>query len=99
MKIDEINILRIRSQTIINPKRDWVVILSVSFLILVMFLIFDYILFNKVNSGSMFIDVNSREINIERLSVDKLNQVIKDFDNKAFRLTQIKKGIIVDPSL
>ena len=87
------------SRKIINPKREWTILLIFFSLMLLAFLLFDEITYQKISSGEMYISVNKSELNIEVLKVDELKKLINDFELKKEKIAALRIMNLIDPSI
>jgi len=92
---------RPRSDEIMRPHRDWVVIL-VGFLIFVAFIIsFSIFVFFKINKGEFFTVAQSGGSLVDTLDRNKLKEVVEEFNAKQAKFSELKNRGPVgsDPSL
>ncbi len=87
------------SKNLINPKRDWIIILVLMFALTITFVVFDLYAYKNIVSGEMFVSVNKSELKLETLRIDDLKNVLFDFEAKKSAVSIIKIEHSVDPSL
>ncbi len=87
------------SPSYINPSRDWVLLLSISLLIMIGFVIFDYSIYKKIIKGQMYISIEEKELTLEKLDKQKINNLILEFNERIEYISNIKIQRNIDPSI
>jgi hypothetical protein len=77
------------SRLSIKPYRDWRIIFSVFFALLIVSIGIHVYVFSRVEAGTIFQAPEAEVISENTLNVGLLNQVIDRFDQKATRLNAI----------
>ncbi len=98
IKTDFFNKL-LSSRKIINPKREWMLLLAFFLILIISFVSFDFITYKKISSGEMYISINRLDLNIEVLKTDALKKLIDNFESRKAKITSLKVENLIDPSL
>lgn len=87
------------SDGIVNPKRDWN-ILMISFVVFVAASVaFDYYMYQQTVSGDMYVSVDKTELVIVKLKSDDLKSILANFETKKSKITTLKINNLIDPSI
>ena len=87
------------SGKIVNPKRDWI-ILVILFVVLILSSIgFDADMYLKIVSGDMYVSVTRADLVIENLKTDALQKIVNNFAEKKTNMINLKLVNLVDPSI
>ncbi|MFH1454794.1 MAG: hypothetical protein ABIF22_00485 [bacterium] len=84
---------------IVNPKRDWNILIILFLVFIVSSMGFDYYMYQQIVSGDMYVSVARTEIVIENLKSDDLKKILDNFETKKSKITTLKLENLVDPSL
>jgi hypothetical protein len=87
------------SKKIINPRRDWTVLVIFLFILIIGALAFDGLMYEKIASGEMYVSVERSELNLQPLHVGAMQQVISDYQSRAENISSIRTKNFIDPSL
>jgi hypothetical protein len=87
------------SKKIVNPKRDWHIILFIFAILIIASVGFDFYMYQKIVSGDMYVSVNKEELTIENLKANDLKKILDNFEVKKSAATTLKLENLVDPSL
>ncbi len=87
------------SEKIVNPKRNWKILIILFAVFIVASLGFDFYMYKKIASGDMYIDVTREELTIENLKSDDLKKILDNFETKKATITTIKLENMIDPSI
>ncbi len=87
------------SRKIINPKREWILLLAFFTILAVSSVVFDFVMYQKISSGEMYISIDRSELNIEVLKTDELKKLINDFEARKVMVASLKTENLVDPSI
>lgn len=87
------------SKKIINPKRDWTIIITLAILFMLFDLVFDFLMYREITSGEMYVTVPASEINVESLNTDEIKNLINDYESRKTEIQTMKPENLVDPSL
>lgn len=88
-----------KKSLIVNPFRDWKIIMIISVVIFLVLLSLDLYLYMRSAGGSMFVSGSKIEETLGRLDKINLNKVIDYFKAKEDTKLEMKKTSIIDPSL
>ncbi len=89
----------IYSKNLINPKRDWAVLVIFFSIAVIFSILFEAYLYREIVKGDMFVTVNRDELNLENLKIDDLKKVLAIFEAKKSAKDNYKVERSVDPSL
>ena len=87
------------SKKIVNPCRDWVVLVVLLLIMIVSSITFDFITYQKIVRGEMYISVKKEELTLVNLEKDKINIILDNFQQKKDYISKIKIESIIDPSI
>ena len=87
------------SRKIINPKRDWMLLLAFFLILIISFILFDFFMYKKISSGEMYISINRSDLNIEVLKTAALKKLIDSFEAKKETVASLKVQNLIDPSI
>ena len=87
------------SSNIVNPKRDWSILIILFFVLIVASIGFDYYMYQQIVSGDMYITVKKEDIVIENLKSTDLQNILNNFESKNIKITNLKLDNLVDPSI
>jgi cell division protein FtsI/penicillin-binding protein 2 len=87
------------SGKIVNPKRDWTIILILSVIFIVTAIGFDAYMYLQIISGDMYVSVQRNELIIENLKTSALQDILNTFESKKANLSTLKTDSLVDPSI
>jgi hypothetical protein len=83
----------------INPRKSWKAILYICFTILIIGFAYDYYIYKIVSREPLYVEVPGEEMKIERLKVEKINNIISFFNGKIEKSKNLKKTNLIDPAL
>ncbi len=84
---------------IINPRRDWIILMVISATIFLGAIFYDYSFYKRVSTGEMYISVNKDELTLEALNVDELKKILQLYKDKSDFTSQFQTMHSIDPSL
>ncbi|MFH0755292.1 MAG: hypothetical protein V1910_01320 [bacterium] len=84
---------------IINPKRDWRILIILFIIFVAISVIFDFYMYQQIKSGDMYVNVNKTELIIENLKSNDLQTILDNFENKKIKTETFKMENKSDPSL
>jgi|GEM_PF-6621325 len=87
------------SNKVINPKRDWILLIILFLVMLVCAITYDSLIYTKISNGEMYVSINRNELNLENLKIDELKKLIDNFESKSAKISSLKIGPSIDPSL
>ncbi len=87
------------SSKYINPLRDWVFLLVISFIIIVCFVFFDYSVYKKIMVGEMYVSVEEKELTLEKLNKNNTDELLSDFNKRVEYISKSKVSKSPDPSI
>jgi hypothetical protein len=90
---------KIFSVKIVNPKRDWHILLFVFIILIISAIGFDFYIYQKIVGGDMYVTINKDELTIENLKSDDLQKILDYFEIKKSKISTIKLENLVDPSI
>lgn len=90
-----------RSKVQFNVYKDWVILLTLFFILLVAVAAVNVYLFTEINKDEIFIKQRPAGEEIEMLDSDKLEEVIEVFDNRSENFNNLLKDKpdVIDPAL
>ncbi len=101
-KLQNINLLStpiFLSKNIVNPRRDWIILISIFIALIILSLGFDFYMYQKIISGGMYISVNKEELVVENLKHNELKNILDNFESKKTKTAELKLDNLVDPSI
>ena len=88
-----------KSDNIVCPKRDWIILL-VLFLIMVFGVaIYDISLYHDIANGDMYVNVTKQELQLQNIDSNMLQKVVNDFESIKAEIAGIKQQKLIDTSL
>jgi predicted Holliday junction resolvase-like endonuclease len=87
------------SNKIVNPKRDWIILLILFLIMIISVIVFDIIIYEKISSGDMYVSVNREELTPENLKTADLTRLIDNFEAKRQKMLNLKIQPLIDPSI
>ncbi len=87
------------SKNLINPKRDWTILVVIFLVSIALSISFDIFMYKNIVSGEMFVTVNRDELSLENLKIDDLKKVLANFDTKKSATLNYKLEHSVDPAI
>lgn len=87
------------SDKIVNPRRDWNILLILFVVFIVASIGFDTYMYLQIVSGDMYVSVNRSDLTIEALKTTELQKILDNFEAKKVKITTLKIENLVDPSL
>ena len=87
------------SNKIINPRRDWIILIVLFLIMIISAIIFDASFYTKISNGDMYVSVSREELNLENLKTGDLKKLIEDFESKKEIISNLKIKYLIDPSL
>ncbi len=87
------------SNKIINPKRDWIILIALFLIMIISVLSFDLITYERIANGDMYVSVSKDELNLENLKTDALKKLIENFESKSAKISSLKIEPSIDPSI
>ena len=87
------------SGKIVNPKRDWKILIIIFIVLIIAAVGFDFCMYKEIAGGDMYVSVNKYDIVVESLKIADLQKVLSDFQSKESKIQTLKKGNLVDPSI
>lgn len=87
------------SSKYINPLRDWIFLLVISFIIIVCFIFFDYSIYKKIIVGEMYVSVEEKELTLEKLDKKNIGELLDDFNRRVDYISKSKVLKNPDPSI
>jgi hypothetical protein len=87
------------SKNIINPCRDWIILLALLLIMIVSSIAFNFITYQKIVKGEMYISVKKEELTLVNLEKDKINMILDSFQQKKDYISKIKIESLIDPSI
>lgn len=83
----------------INPKRDWIILITIFLVSVVFFILLGLNIYRDTNSKELFVDISKEEIIIEEVKPEEMSAVISVFEKKKTMFNSVKTIKLVDPSL
>jgi hypothetical protein len=87
------------SGKLVNPKRDWPILLFLSVVFILISVGFDVYMYLQISSGNMYVTISKNELVIESLDSSTLQNILNDFENKKANIADLKIDNLVDPSI
>jgi len=87
------------SNKIVNPKRDWKILLTLLIIFILISLGFDFYMYRQIVNGDMYISVKREELVIENLKSNDLQKILNNFETKKTNITTLKMENLIDPSI
>ena len=87
------------SEKIVNPSRDWNILMIILSVIILISIIFDYSMYCQIVSGDMYVSVNRQDLVIENLKSKDLQRIVDNFDARKAKVSNLKLENLVDPSI
>jgi hypothetical protein len=87
------------SVKMINPRRDWTILVGLFVIFVIGVIAFDYRMYKKTVSGDMYVSVKRDELIVEDLKVSNIKDVLSTFENKKNIINTLKLEKVSDPSL
>ena len=87
------------SKNMINPKRDWSILIILFIFLIIASIGFDFYMYQKIVGGDMYVSVNKDELIVENLKSNDLKKIIDTFDVEKNNITKLKLENLVDPSI
>ncbi len=87
------------SNKVVNPVRDWKIVLVFLFVFVTSSLVFDFILYRKIASGEMYVTVHREDLMLESLKKDDLKRTVDNFESRKLKMINLKIEPLIDPSL
>jgi hypothetical protein len=87
------------SGKIVNPKRDWSILVFLFSIIIIASIGFDFYMYRKIVSGDMYVSVRKDELVIESLKSNDLKKIADNFELKKTNMTNLKLENLIDPSI
>ena len=84
---------------IVNPKRDWMILLGLLTTLIVAAIAFDGYMYKEIVGGDMYISVKREELVIEDLKTTELDKIILNFNSKRVNMSNLKLENLTDPSI
>lgn len=89
----------VSSTKIVNPKRDWNILIIIFIIFIIASVGFDFYMYQQITSGDMYISVNKNELTIENLKSLDLKKILDNFETKKSMIMTLKLENLVDPSI
>ncbi len=83
----------------INPRRDWIIIVTVFIILVISVCLINYKIFLETNSKELFIDISKESIVIRKVKDKDMQALITRFEEKKSQFNSIKFTRLIDPSL
>ena len=87
------------SKKIINPFRDWLILIALFTVMIIYFVVFDSLTYNKIIKGEMYISVEKEELTFVKLNREELKSIIDKFEGKKDYVSKMKIELLSDPSM
>ena len=87
------------SEKIVNPKRDWIILIILFFVFILAAVRFDFYLYQQIVSGDMYVSVSRDDLVIENLKSNDLQKILDTFEAKKSKIMTLKLENLVDPSI
>lgn len=87
------------SAKIINPRRDWSILLGLCVSFIIFAIAFDYCMYRKTVNGDMYVSIKKEELTVEDLKINDIKNILSVFENKTNIINNLKIEKLVDPSL
>jgi hypothetical protein len=84
---------------IINPKRDWKILVILFMCMLVGAFAFNAFIYTQITNGDMYVSVSKDELTLEMLKTKQLQSIIDDFKLRQTTVANMKIQPAIDPSL
>lgn len=84
---------------IVNPKRDWMILLGLLTIFIIAAIAFDGYMYRKIVSGDMYVSVKREELVVEDLKTSDLDKIILNFNSKRVNISNLKLENLTDPSI
>ena len=87
------------SDKIVNPRRDWKILVTLCAVLIMTSIGFDYCMYKWITNEDMYVSINTQDLVIEHLKSDDLKKILTNFEIKKTNVTTLKLKNSVDPSL
>lgn len=87
------------SNEIVHPRKDWIILLVVFFVMLASAAIYDLSIHQDIASGEMYVSVNKSDLKLQSIDAKALENVVVSFESKKSRMATLKIQKLIDPSL
>jgi hypothetical protein len=87
------------SGRMVNPKRDWKILLIALIVFIISAIGFDYYVYSQIMNGDMYVSVQKNEIVVENLNKNSLQKISDIFNGKKATVANLKVENLPDPSL
>lgn len=84
---------------IVNPKRDWRILIGVFVLLILSVILFDGYMYKQIVGGDMYVSVKREELVVEDLKASDLDKIILNFNSKRLNINNLKLENLIDPSI
>jgi len=88
-----------RSDNIVRPERDWMILLTLFFTMIVSALAYDAFLYQNIASGEMYVSVTKDELQLQSINSNVLQKVVDDFESRKTEIGVLKMQKLIDPSI
>ncbi len=87
------------SRDIVNPKRDWNILIIFLAILVATSVFFDIHMYKTLVKEDMYISVDKTELTIEKLKSDDLEKILNNFKAKKSVVANLKLENLIDPSI
>lgn len=87
------------SGKIVNPKRDWNILIILFIIFIIASIGFDFNMYQQIVGGDMYVSVKREELIIENLKTNDLKKILANFEAEKTLISTLKLENLVDPSL
>ena len=87
------------SKNIVNPKRDWNILIILFGIFIIASIGFDFNMYQQIVGGDMYISLKREELIIENLKSSDLKKILDNFETKKSMILTLKLENLVDPSI
>ena len=87
------------SENIVNPKRDWTILIFLFVIFIISSISYDFYMYRKIISGDMYISVKREDLEIENLKHEDLRKILETLESKRTKINNLELKNLIDPSL
>ncbi len=87
------------SEKLVNPKREWEILVIVFAIFILSAIAFDFYMYRQIVGGDMYVSVKKEEVTVEKLKSTELQKILSNFEIKKSKIMTQKLENLVDPSI
>lgn len=88
-----------KSNAIVRPKRDWMILLVLFFAMILGAAAYDAVLYQNIANGDMYVSVPKNELRLESINGGALQNVVNNFESRKAEVAGMKVQKLIDPSI